>query len=189
MPNHTDTVTIPLNVLLDALDAPSVLVDGDYRIRSANRAYCDAYGVTPDRLVGRTCHSVSHGSDEPCHLHGEQCPLQQVFTSGRSCDVEHHHHLGDGRLERVHIRAHLVHDNSGTPYLMETVVQETLPAEAEGGENDLSLRRIEAEVIRDLLRQQYNRREIAAKLGISERTLYRKLNKYALLESDNMALS
>ena len=182
MPNQQDTVTIPLDVLLDALDTPTVLVDRNYRIRSANRAYCAAYGVTATEVAGRTCHEVSHGSDQPCHLHGENCPHQTVFTSGASCDVEHRHRLPGDQLEIVSIRAHLVHDHEGTPFLMETVTQHSLPCEV--ADEDRSLRRIEAEVIRDLLRKHLNRREIAEKLGISERTLYRKLNKYALLETE-----
>lgn len=183
MASQHDTVTISLNVLLDALDAPTVLVDHDYRIHTANRAYCEAYGVAPDEVVGRTCHEVSHGSPEPCHRHGECCPHRQVFESGASCDVAHTHRRADGTLEAVSIRAHLVRDHAGQPYLMESVQQQplTLPA----GDSDVHrLNRIEAEVIRDLLQQRYNRREIAEKLGISERTLYRKLNKYALIEPE-----
>ena len=76
-----------LNVLsryLDALAAPHILCDRDYRIRFANRAYRErfAYGA---EIVGQPCFAVSHHYRQPCNDCGESCPLQRSLQSLVSC--------------------------------------------------------------------------------------------------------
>jgi PAS domain S-box-containing protein len=41
------------------------LVDLDHVIRRVNKTMAAALGATPDELVGRKCHEIVHGSDEP----------------------------------------------------------------------------------------------------------------------------
>ena len=58
------------------------LVDLDHVIRRVNKTMADALGVTPGELVGRTCHQVVHGSDEPVTT----CPHMRLLAgSGESC--------------------------------------------------------------------------------------------------------
>ncbi|MEW6120408.1 MAG: sigma 54-interacting transcriptional regulator [Pseudomonadota bacterium] len=114
-------IVIPLHVLLDTREAPTVLVDENYRIVAANRAYCESYGVTQEQVVGRTCHEVSHRSPVPCHEHGEQCPHREVFGEGRPSDVLHAHTDFDNRLDYVRIKSYPIHDAEGRRYMMESL--------------------------------------------------------------------
>ena len=74
--NHT---AIDMQTVIDAQDNAFVVIDKDYNIVAANNAYCTAYGIKSDVIVGHKCHQVSHHSDKPCHLNGEDCPHKEVF--------------------------------------------------------------------------------------------------------------
>jgi PAS domain S-box-containing protein len=88
--------------------------DGDYRIVKANAAMGDFFGMEPAELVGRSCHSLYHGSDSPC----SSCPFPEMAGSLQTVSREiEEAHLGapllmtvspifdsDGRLEGcVHV--------------------------------------------------------------------------------------
>ncbi len=94
--------------LIDMQDHPAVLINRDYRIVAANRAYRLAYGVDDAQVIGRACYQVSHHRDSPCHLHGEACPHQQVFAQGATQRVVHTHFDAEGRPEYVGIKGYPV---------------------------------------------------------------------------------
>lgn len=107
--------------LMEAQEAPFVLIGADYRIVAANRAYCEAYGVAAERVVGRTCHEVSHHSPSPCHETGEDCPHRAVFATGKPHQVLHTHYDRHDRPEYVRITGHPITDSRGKRYLGEIV--------------------------------------------------------------------
>jgi len=80
-----------LQSLIDVQENPFVLIDENYHIVAANRAYCVNYGVDIQKVVGRLCHEVSHLSAVPCHQNGEDCPHQEVFRTGQMHEVIHTH--------------------------------------------------------------------------------------------------
>jgi len=118
-----------VNDLLDAMDRPFVLIDRDYRIRAANAQYCRTHDVDPDAVVGRHCFEVSHHRDSPCHLHGEDCPHQQVFATGETHEVLHTHFDHHGCPEKVRIRGHAIHEPGGELMLGEAIEPVTYPGE------------------------------------------------------------
>ena len=75
-------LSLDLQSLINVHETPFVLIDKDYRVVSANHAYCQVYGLSPDEIVGRLCHEISHHSSIPCHENGEVCPHQKVFATG-----------------------------------------------------------------------------------------------------------
>lgn len=120
----SDTPSFPresVQSLIDMQDHPVVLIDRAYRIVAANRAYQQAYGVEADTLTGRLCHEVSHHRDSPCHLHGEDCPHQQVFAQGEVQRVVHTHFDIKGRPEHVGIKGYPVILPDGDMYLGESI--------------------------------------------------------------------
>lgn len=116
-----DKIVIPLHSLLETRDNPTVLVDHDYSIVAANKAYCDSYGVPQDDIVGKKCYEVSHRSNKPCHMNGEQCPHHEVFATGGAYEVLHTHYDFQNRPDHVRIRAHPIHDSKGQMYMMESI--------------------------------------------------------------------
>jgi len=46
---------LELQALIDANDQPFVVIDREYRIVAANQRYGEAYGTTPEAIVGQHC--------------------------------------------------------------------------------------------------------------------------------------
>lgn len=114
-------IVVPLFSLLETRENPTVMVDKNYRIVAANKAYCASYGIPQDEIVGKTCHEVSHRSDRPCHMNGEQCPHQEVFASGSPGEALHTHIDFQGRPDYVRILAFPIHDSDSQMYMMESI--------------------------------------------------------------------
>lgn len=112
---------VQLQSLIDAQENPFVLIDANYRIVAANRAYCLRYGSDERQVVGHTCHEVSHHASVPCHLNGETCPHQQVFETGTSQQVLHTHYDHHNRPEHVRIQGHPIRGLNGELYLGEAI--------------------------------------------------------------------
>ena len=119
-----DTMTPPaiseLISFLDGLPEPRILMDADYHIIAANRAYVQEFGDgTP--LTGRTCYEVSHHFAVPCDQAGESCPLKQSLDSGASQRVLHLHHTPRGQ-EHVDVETTPIRDPEGRiAYFVETM--------------------------------------------------------------------
>ena len=110
-----------LQSLIDVQENPFVLIDEDYRIVAANRAYCENYDVDREKVVGRYCHEVSHLSAVPCHQNGEDCPHQEVFRTGQMHEVIHTHFDSQNRPEHVRIKGHPIRGANQKLYLGEAV--------------------------------------------------------------------
>ena len=116
--NHTQ---INLQSIIDASDNGFVVIDKDYKIVAANQAYCNSYGVDSEEIIGHFCHKVSHHSDVPCHLNGEDCPHKQVFETKEPHQVLHIHFDHNNEEEHVRIKGSPVYGTDGELYLGEAV--------------------------------------------------------------------
>ena len=114
-------ISLEVQSLIDAQDNPFVLIDENYNIISANKAYQQAYGVSAAGIVGRKCHEVSHHSEVPCHMNGEDCPHQQVFATRKPHQVLHVHYDTNAEPEHVRIKASPIFSADGTQYLGESL--------------------------------------------------------------------
>ena len=118
---HTNRIPINLQSIIDASDNGFVVIDRNYNIVAANKAYCNAYGVSGDEIVGHKCHQVSHHSDVPCHLNGEDCPHKKVFETKAPHQVLHIHYDHNNEEEHVRIKGSPVYGTDGELYLGEAV--------------------------------------------------------------------
>nr|VFK39439.1 MAG: sigma54 specific transcriptional regulator, Fis family [Candidatus Kentron sp. TC]VFK41799.1 MAG: regulatory protein, Fis family [Candidatus Kentron sp. TC]VFK56425.1 MAG: regulatory protein, Fis family [Candidatus Kentron sp. TC] len=100
-----------ITTILDGYSDPAILVDADYRILAANRAYRDRYahGRNPCQQY---CYTVSHDSTVPCDQAGEQCPLQSSRTSGGLQRILHVHHTPNG-TEHVEVETRPIRNETG----------------------------------------------------------------------------
>jgi transcriptional regulator with PAS, ATPase and Fis domain len=96
---------------IETLQEPRIVVDLDYRILAANRAYREAYSPR-ESVVGRHCYEVSHHYTQPCDEAGESCPRRQALESRRAETVLHIHHTPRGD-EHVQVELSPVRDASG----------------------------------------------------------------------------
>ena len=96
---------------LDSQDEPSIVMDADYRILAANRAYTAAFGRM-GAVTGRHCYEVSHRFAAPCDQAGEPCPLNMSRQSGQAQRVLHLHHTPTGE-EHVDVQTTPIRDRHG----------------------------------------------------------------------------
>ena len=105
--------------LIDAREQPFVLIDRNYTVIAANRAYRLAYGLDDAEITGRKCHELSHRSAVPCHMKGEHCPHLQVMRTGQPFEAVHVHFDAQGHPEHVRLRGYPVADANGNSLLGE----------------------------------------------------------------------
>jgi two-component system response regulator AtoC len=114
-------ISVEVQSLIDAQDNPFVVIDDGYNIVAANKAYQQAYDIKGDRIVGRKCYQVSHRSDVPCHMNGEDCPHKQVFATRQPHQVLHIHYDPQAQPEHVRIKGSPIFSTDGTMYLGEAI--------------------------------------------------------------------
>ncbi len=100
-----------LTSFIEGLAEPRILMDLDYRILAANKAYRDAFAAR-ESVVGRRCYEVSHHYTQPCDEAGETCPRRSALASRRTAYVLHIHHTPRGD-EHVQVELNPVRDSSG----------------------------------------------------------------------------
>ena len=110
--DKAETHPLPeLASFLDTREEPHILLDTEYRILAANRAYRQAH-PSHDSLIGRTCYAVSHRYSVPCDQAGESCPLALARESGQRERVVHLHHTPLGEAYE-NIELSPIRDGSG----------------------------------------------------------------------------
>jgi transcriptional regulator with PAS, ATPase and Fis domain len=114
-------LSVDVQSLIDAQDNPFVLIDRDYRIVAANTAYQLAFGVSAQEVEGRHCYEVSHHSEVPCHMNGEDCPHKQVFATGQPHQVLHVHYDTHAQPEHVRIKGSPILSAGDVLYLGEAM--------------------------------------------------------------------
>jgi len=118
---YTNRIPINLQSVIDASDNGFVVIDKDYNIVAANNAYCNAYGISSDEIIGHKCHNVSHHSEVPCHLNGEDCPHKKVFETKAPHQVLHIHYDHNNEEEHVRIKGSPIYGTDGELFLGEAV--------------------------------------------------------------------
>ncbi len=99
--------------IIDLLPEPFVIIDRDYKILAANRAYRNHYGVENDDLLDRHCYEVSHHANTPCCERSELCPLEEVFNTGKPCQAIHRHYDKNDNEKYVRFQTIPIVDDDG----------------------------------------------------------------------------
>jgi len=108
--------------LLNSMLEDIIVIDRNYRIADVNNTFLVTSGHSRNQVIGRHCYEVSHGYDEPCYLHGEECKLTQVFETGAAYKCRHEHLKSDGSIVLVDIFLSPLKDKKGKiTHVIETV--------------------------------------------------------------------
>jgi two-component system cell cycle sensor histidine kinase/response regulator CckA len=99
--------------ILETVEEGFIVIDRDYNIISANRAFCSTMDLDGEQIQGRKCHMVTHKTHHPCFESGEDCPVQRALATGRRQAAVHIHTDGSGARQYVELRAYPVCDVSG----------------------------------------------------------------------------
>jgi two-component system, cell cycle sensor histidine kinase and response regulator CckA len=112
--------------ILNSVDEGFVVLDREYRILSANKAFCNLVGLQEDQVTGGLCYEISHNRDRPCFESGEDCPVKLTFETGKAHTATHTHKDASGAHQFVELKTYPLLDASGTlTSAIETVIDVT----------------------------------------------------------------
>ena len=98
--------------ILDTVDEGFIVIDRDFRILTANKAYCEQAGSAPRTCIGRHCYEVSHNSVRPCYERGRGMRSARGFRPEPQTAI-HRHNDGKGGMLYVETKAFPIRDASG----------------------------------------------------------------------------
>jgi PAS domain S-box-containing protein len=99
--------------ILETVDEGFVVIDREYRILSANRAYLAQAKLPLEAVIGKRCYEISHRAGRPCHEAGEECAVRTTLATGTASSALHTHYDSEGREVYVEIRSYPVKDETG----------------------------------------------------------------------------
>lgn len=99
--------------ILESVEEGFIVIDTEYRIISANRAYCELVKAPDCDIIGKHCYEVSHHSDKPCFLADEECAVRNTFKTGEPGTAIHTHYDKDHNPIFVETKSFPMRDNSG----------------------------------------------------------------------------
>lgn len=108
--------------ILDSVDEGFIIIDPEYRIVSANRAFGELVKAPASDIIGRHCHEVAHHLDQPCFMTGEECAVRLTFSSGEPHRAIHTHYDHEKNQVYVELKSYPMKDGTGQV----TAVIETL---------------------------------------------------------------
>jgi diguanylate cyclase (GGDEF)-like protein/PAS domain S-box-containing protein len=87
-----------LRTVLDSLNDEVLIIDRTtYKIQDANEAFLARYGLTLDKVLGKTCYEVTHNRRDICSPPHDTCPLLETVDTRRFAMTEHIHYDKHGR--------------------------------------------------------------------------------------------
>src|SRR3990170_2796549 len=99
--------------ILESMTEGLITVDHEFKILSANKAYCDRVKMPAEDVIGRYCYKVSHHIDMPCYKAGEDCSVRHTFETGEPHMVVHTHYDREGSPLYLETRSSPVKDEQG----------------------------------------------------------------------------
>ncbi|MBI5634108.1 MAG: PAS domain-containing protein [Nitrospirae bacterium] len=102
-----------LQEIQDSMGEGLVVIDRNFRILRANKAYCEQAGRPYEEVVGRFCHEVSHGSSRPCRQCSEDCAAEHTFATGQPHSVTHTHYDKKDVPHYVELKTYPMTDSRG----------------------------------------------------------------------------
>ena len=108
--------------ILESVDEGFIIIDPDFKIILANKAYCRQVKCKTENILGKHCYEVSHHRDKPCFQASEECAPSRTFKTGNPSLAIHTHYDSDNNPVYIETRSYPVKDQSGTV----TAVIETL---------------------------------------------------------------
>ncbi len=99
--------------ILDTVDEGFIVIDKDFHILTANKAYCEQVALPCDDIIGKHCFEISHNNNRPCYEAGEECAVRQVFATREPHSAHHRHEDANGNILYVETKAYPIRNEAG----------------------------------------------------------------------------
>lgn len=99
--------------ILESVDEAFIVIDPEFRIVSANRAFSLQNKLSFDDIIGKHCYEVTYGRRTPCYEDGSNCLVKDTFNTGESRTTFREHFDVYGNSIMVEIKSFPIKDSSG----------------------------------------------------------------------------
>lgn len=99
--------------VLESVGDGFVVIDHEYRIISANKAYCEQHKTKLEDIIGKYCYEISHHIANPCFTAGEVCAPMHTFKTGEPSLSVHTHYDAVNNPTYIETRSFSMKDASG----------------------------------------------------------------------------
>ena len=86
-----------LETLFEEIHEEIIIIDQNYFIHDANKAFLKHYGLSKEEVLGKKCYEVTRKSDAPCEFGKYPCPLMQAKKTGKRIEVTHYDRYGQNK--------------------------------------------------------------------------------------------
>ena len=73
--NHFSSESF-LSSVLEGIGDGIVVLDNNHLIITANHGFLEQVNMQENEVIGKPCHKIYHGNEEPCYLSGKDCPVK-----------------------------------------------------------------------------------------------------------------
>ena len=100
--------------ILQAVDEGFIVIDLEYRVLAANRAYINLIDKPLEDVIGKHCYEFTHHVDKPCWEDGTTvCPVTLTFKTGEHYTSIHRHYDNTGAPVYLEVKSYPLKDKSG----------------------------------------------------------------------------
>jgi two-component system cell cycle sensor histidine kinase/response regulator CckA len=100
--------------VLDSIADPISIIDvNTFRIVDANRAFLKEIDLPVDKVLGRTCHEITHHRSSPCTGPDSPCPLMETMSQDDHASTDHVHWTHPGKRCYVDVITSPIRDEKG----------------------------------------------------------------------------
>ena len=87
--------------LFDGISEEIMVVDSDFNIKDANRAFLMRYGLKKVDVLGKKCHEIKKRSGAPCTIEDKSCPLERAMKTGERVEMTLYHKNPKGDISEL----------------------------------------------------------------------------------------
>ncbi len=102
-----------LSSIFESMGECLVVVDQEYKIVTANRAYCELVESSREKIIGKKCHEVYLKTKIPCGNCGKVCAVMHTFKTGDYGTTVHAYSKDNTDTAYLDVRTYPIKDASG----------------------------------------------------------------------------
>ncbi len=99
--------------ILESVDEEFIVIDREYKIVSANKAFLQQVRMPLEKVIGRHCYEISHQIHRPCHETGLDCSVKRTFDTGEPSAALHVHQDDENNPSYVEVKSYPLKDGWG----------------------------------------------------------------------------
>jgi len=90
-----------LGTLFDGISEEILVLDPDFVIKEANRAFLKRYSLRKSDVLSKKCYEVKQRLNAPCSSENEPCPLVRAKETGERVETTFYQRAADGEMNEL----------------------------------------------------------------------------------------